>query len=127
NLVFVRDLLRRAHGATVRLMLAAHHYRESWQYEDEELAIAETRRVAFGRAMGAGSAVDADEARALRREFLQRIDDDLDTAGALRVIDLAATALAHSRLAAGADTIAGETLLGGMLDVIGARVTSPVA
>ena len=128
NLVFVRALLERVPGATVRLMLAAHHYRSSWQYDDEDLSAAEARRVAYLRAMEHGGALDTDEASAFRREFLERIDDDLDTPAALRVADLVATAVTHSNRPAGAaDTVRGDELMRGLLDIIGVRFPSAVS
>ena len=126
NLVFVRDLVERSSGATVRLMLAMHHYRDSWQFEEEELRIAEARRLSYARAMASGNVLDPRDARAFREEFMERLDDNLDTPGALRVADRAAAAVSRSSAAPGAAMVGGDTLMAQLLDVIGVRFPSAV-
>ncbi|MBV8195762.1 MAG: cysteine--tRNA ligase [Candidatus Dormibacteraeota bacterium] len=127
NLVFVRDLLHRVPGATVRLLLAAHHYRATWQFEEHELQHADARRRVYQEAAASMSALERTEANALRDEFMDRIDDDLDTPGALRIVDLAATALGHSDGSMTSDAVSADELITGMLDILGVRVTSAVA
>ena len=51
NLVFVRDLVARVPGAAVRLLLASHHYRESWAYDDAEVDAAAARHRRYLAAM----------------------------------------------------------------------------
>jgi L-cysteine:1D-myo-inositol 2-amino-2-deoxy-alpha-D-glucopyranoside ligase len=126
NLVFVRTLIEQTSAQTVRLLLAMHHFRESWTYEERELLAADTRRESYARAMASGNALEPDVARAFHDEFLARIDDDLDTPGALRVADDAAAAIMR-RDARSADAVAGDELLGSMLDILGARFTPAVA
>jgi L-cysteine:1D-myo-inositol 2-amino-2-deoxy-alpha-D-glucopyranoside ligase len=127
NLVWVRDLVERTSGATVRLMLAMHHYHDSWQYEEEELRIAEARRLSYARAMASGNVLDPRDARAFRDEFMERLDDNLDTPGALRVADRAAAAVSRSHAAEGAGMVGGDALMSSLLDVIGVRFPSTVA
>ena len=38
NLVFVSDLVARVPGGAVRILLSSHHYRQSWNYDDAEVA-----------------------------------------------------------------------------------------
>ena len=83
NLVFVGDLLEHHEPAVVRIALSSHHYRAGLDWDEALLAQATARLAAWRRA-GAGSAA-LDEVRA-------RLDDDLDTPGALRAIDAAARA-----------------------------------
>ncbi len=99
NLVFVRELLDRHGAAAVRLALASKHYRSAWDY-DEVLMIEAERRLerwlsASGRAGGGERLLEAVRAR---------LDDDLDTPGALELIDEAADL--------GADLLPSMALLG---------------
>jgi L-cysteine:1D-myo-inositol 2-amino-2-deoxy-alpha-D-glucopyranoside ligase len=86
NLVFVSRL--RAEGvepAAIRLALLAHHYRRDWQWTDQCLAQAQQRLARWRAAAAAGpEARDADTVLAGVRE---RLADDLDAPGALRIID----------------------------------------
>jgi len=98
NLVFVSDALRAAPPAAVRLLLASHHHRTSWEYDDLELRTASARHRAYLDCVHRGGVLDKDEASELERAFFDRLDDDLDTPGALLVLD--GMALAADRRAA---------------------------
>ncbi|MBV9101145.1 MAG: cysteine--tRNA ligase [Candidatus Dormibacteraeota bacterium] len=125
NLVFVRELLEHVPGTTIRLLLAAHHYRESWTYDAEEVSAADDRRRRYEEALRAPAALDAGEAGDLLRQFRERLDDDLDTPGALRVLDLAAAAALRSGHGGGVEP---AEMLGPMLGLLGARpAAAPVA
>ena len=82
NLVFVSDLLERFQGGAVRRYLLEQHYRETWSYSDEGL---EESAAAFKRwqdaAGGSGDRPD------LAERFWDALADDLDTPGAIRVLD----------------------------------------
>ena len=126
NLVFVRDLLERASSATIRLLLASHHYRDSWSYEDHEVQPAEERRRRYVSAALSGHAVDVNVATAFRDELLERIDDDLDTPGALRVADRAAAALTSGTSPVNEGSTGAAELMASLLDVLGVRVEGAV-
>ncbi len=83
NLVFVGELLKAHEPAALRLALLAHHYRSSWDWEPGCLVEAEARLDRW-RTAGRGEGA-LEEVRA-------RLDDDLDTPGALAAIDEAAAA-----------------------------------
>jgi L-cysteine:1D-myo-inositol 2-amino-2-deoxy-alpha-D-glucopyranoside ligase len=83
NLVFVGELLKEHEPAALRLALLAHHYRSSWDWEPGCLVEAEARLDRW-RTAGRGEGA-LEEVRA-------RLDDDLDTPGALAAIDEAAAA-----------------------------------
>jgi L-cysteine:1D-myo-inositol 2-amino-2-deoxy-alpha-D-glucopyranoside ligase len=122
NLVFVGDCLQRCAPGSVRLALAAHHYRTSWSVDWDELDAAEARRIAYRDAMTVGAALDPDEAAHAESEFFARLDDDLDTPGALRVLDdLAARArrTGPEQRDVGADV---ELLMRRLLSVLGCDV-----
>jgi L-cysteine:1D-myo-inositol 2-amino-2-deoxy-alpha-D-glucopyranoside ligase len=81
NLVFVGDLLKEVEPQVVRLALLAHHYRSDWEWDRRELDWAADRLERWRRA-GIGDGALA--------EVRRRLDDDLDTPGALAAIDDAA-------------------------------------
>ncbi|MDQ6838358.1 MAG: cysteine--tRNA ligase [Actinomycetota bacterium] len=83
NLVFVHDLLKDWEASAIRLAIIANHYRDSWDWHDQLMPDA-TERLARWRAAGEGVGA-LDDAR-------HRLDDDLDTPGALVAIDAAAAA-----------------------------------
>jgi len=84
NLVFVADLVKDWEPMSVRLALLGHHYREDWGWSAEDLPQA-AERLALWRSAPFRDLEDVrDLALAGVRE---RLDDDLDTPGALRVLD----------------------------------------
>ncbi len=83
NLVFVSDLLKTWDARVIRLAVQAHHYRDPWSWNDRIMPRANERLEAW-QAAGEGDGA-LDEVRA-------RLDDDLDTPGALAAVDEAAAA-----------------------------------
>jgi L-cysteine:1D-myo-inositol 2-amino-2-deoxy-alpha-D-glucopyranoside ligase len=118
NLVFVRELLADHAPATLRLLLAAHHYRSSWSYEASDLEIAEARRSAVDAVRDRQGRVSAVVAGALFSDFTARLDDDLDTPGALQVLDRAAASALAGADQAGA--VEAAPILDRMLALLGA-------
>jgi len=101
NLVFVSDLARDWDPRAIRLACISHHYRHSWEWNDQ-LMPAATERLSAWVAAGEGSAA-LDQVR-------KALDDDLDTPGAVEAIDAAAAkGLGVSEAAAllGVDVLAG--------------------
>jgi len=121
NLVFVGDCLQRCAPGSVRLALAAHHYRSTWSFEWDELAQAEARRVAYRTAMATNAVLDPQDAADLERAFFARLDDDLDTPGALRVLDDLAARM-HDAGARPRNGAEGEVLLRRLLAILGSDV-----
>jgi L-cysteine:1D-myo-inositol 2-amino-2-deoxy-alpha-D-glucopyranoside ligase len=101
NLVFVGDLVKEWEPMVVRLALLGHHYREDWEWIADDLPVAADRlarwRVAPLIAGGGVAAPALDDVR-------QRLDDDLDTPGALALLD--------EHAAAGRPVVEGAALLG---------------
>lgn len=97
NLVFVDKLRTEWDPRSIRLAVIEHHYRTEWEWDDELMPRNHARLVAWTASVGGSSSTVLDQVR-------DRLDDDLDTPGALRVIDEAA--------AAGADVSAAASLLG---------------
>jgi L-cysteine:1D-myo-inositol 2-amino-2-deoxy-alpha-D-glucopyranoside ligase len=85
NLVFVGDLLEEWEAAAIRLMVSSHHYRDSWEW-NESLMPAAAKRLQAWRKADAG---DGDAGLDAVRDAL---DNDLDTPGALALLDTEAAA-----------------------------------
>jgi L-cysteine:1D-myo-inositol 2-amino-2-deoxy-alpha-D-glucopyranoside ligase len=88
NLIWARDLLGHHTPDAIRLMVNAHPYHETWDYDEAELApadrLAEQLLVAVGAPSGAEAALVVDDAVA---RFEQALDDNLDTRRALGVLE----------------------------------------
>ncbi|HXA27923.1 MAG TPA: cysteine--tRNA ligase [Candidatus Angelobacter sp.] len=121
NLVFVGDCLQRVAPGAVRLALAEHHYRTAWSFDPAELDAAEARRLRYREAMAAATLLDPDDAAQAERDFFARLDDDLDTPGALRVLDGLAERIRNSTAHQGIDA---EPLLRRLLGVLGCDVSA---
>ena len=81
NLVFVSDLLKTWDARVIRLGVLAHHYRDSWSW-NEGIMPAAAERLAAWQAAGDGDAA--------LEEVRQALDTDLDTPAALAAVDQAA-------------------------------------
>jgi L-cysteine:1D-myo-inositol 2-amino-2-deoxy-alpha-D-glucopyranoside ligase len=117
NLVFTSDLVARAGPGAVRLLLNAHHWRTSWEYSESDLADAAERLDRYRATITAGAGVDPEAAAELERAYFERIDDNLDTSGALRVLDRIAAEAGTSAARSGSVRVA--ALLPRLLDVVG--------
>lgn len=92
NLVFAGDLLREYEPSAIRLALLSQHYRSSYEWSQSLLDEA-VSRLASWRKTGPGEG-GIEQAR-------ERLDDDLDTPGALRALDaVAASGVGVSQAAA---------------------------
>jgi L-cysteine:1D-myo-inositol 2-amino-2-deoxy-alpha-D-glucopyranoside ligase len=87
NLVFVDELVARSEPSAVRLSLLGQHYRHDWEWRDELLSRAQSRLATWRSAASAGAASEG-----LMRDVRDALDSDLDTPGALRLVDDAAHA-----------------------------------
>ncbi|MPZ73136.1 MAG: cysteine--tRNA ligase [Nitriliruptorales bacterium] len=85
NLVFVEDLLDRFEGGALRRYFLEHHYRADWTYDDDEATEAATKFKRWQEAAGS----DVRQAH-LHERFHAAMCDDLNTPGAIRVLDEAA-------------------------------------
>ncbi len=83
NLVFVSDLLKTFDARAIRLGVLAHHYRDSWSWNDGIMPAA-ARRLEAWQAAGVGDG-GLEAARSA-------LDADLDTPSALAAVDEAAAA-----------------------------------
>ena len=79
NLVLVSDLLGRFDADAIRVLLLRHHYRESWEYREQDLADAAQWLDALRQA-ARGAPPDV---APLNAEVMAALEDDLDTPRAL--------------------------------------------
>jgi L-cysteine:1D-myo-inositol 2-amino-2-deoxy-alpha-D-glucopyranoside ligase len=86
NLVFISDLLKTHDPRAIRLAIVAHHYRDSWEWDDGLMPAADARLERWLAATEAAGAVDSVDALAAVRSCL---DEDLDTPGAVAAVDAA--------------------------------------
>jgi L-cysteine:1D-myo-inositol 2-amino-2-deoxy-alpha-D-glucopyranoside ligase len=93
NLVFVDKLRTEWDPMVIRLGLIEHHYRTEWEWDDE-LMPRNAERLQRWRDAADGTASD------LLTEVRERLDDDLDSPGAVAAIDAAATRGTSIRAAA---------------------------
>jgi len=91
NLVLVRDLLQRYSADAVRVLLLSHHYRDPWEYTEEDMRRSAARAACYAEAAARplpGSAINDDEsgddnAQEARQRFDAALNNDLDTPTAL--------------------------------------------
>ncbi len=103
NLVFVSRLRGDQHGEKVdpmaiRLALIAEHYRADREWTDDVLKTAQQRLVQWREAVRRPTGPSADE---VVRQLRDRLADDLDTPGALAVVDDWASAALSGQGSAG--------------------------
>ena len=101
NLVFVDKLRTVYDPRAIRLGIIEHHYRNEWEWDDSLMPRNQARLESWLASAGGRPGAAGDEVLAAVRG---RLDDDLDTPGALAAIDAAA--------AGGTDVTAAAALLG---------------
>ena len=101
NLVFVDKLRTQFDPRSIRLGIIEHHYRREWEWEDTLMPRNHDRLVAWLASVGGTQGSILETVR-------ERLDDDMDTPGAVVAIDAAARA--------GEDVSPAAALLGVRLD-----------
>lgn len=106
NLVFVSELRKTWDTRAIRLGIVAHHYRDSWEWNDDIMPEAGARLAEWLRVSTAPNAIDSNVALEAVRACL---DNDLDTPGAVAAID---AAVATGEGVASAAALLGVFLIG---------------
>jgi len=83
NLVLVRDLLQRFDADSIRVLLLRHHYREPWEYTEDQLADA----AAWTRRLQDAARASAAPAGTPNLAVRAALEDDLDSPRALRLLE----------------------------------------
>lgn len=123
NLVFVRGLVERHHAGAVRVLLNLHHYRAGWEYHEEAMTAAATLHHELSAAVNGGGLLEAAAFNEMSLAFYERLDDDLDTQGALSVLQLAAESVTQGTVTDA--TVSARTALTGLLDSLGIEPEAP--
>jgi L-cysteine:1D-myo-inositol 2-amino-2-deoxy-alpha-D-glucopyranoside ligase len=123
NLVMVRDLLEGGcQPDAIRLCMVTHHYRQPWSYEDGEVesiaSLADKLRQAVTVSGGDGQSLEPALAEVA---FRAAMDDDLDTPGALDIMQQLADDILLSAEEGGA-VEAAQSSLRAMGQVMGLRL-----
>jgi L-cysteine:1D-myo-inositol 2-amino-2-deoxy-alpha-D-glucopyranoside ligase len=88
NLVFVGELLEDWQPVDIRTALLAHHYRQDWEWNSDDMPNAAGRLESWRKAAGhPGPAVAAGDTDPALEAVRRALDDDLDTPGALAALD----------------------------------------
>ncbi|MFM8600682.1 MAG: cysteine--tRNA ligase [Actinomycetota bacterium] len=104
NLVFVDKLRTMFDARAIRLGIIEHHYRNEWEWDDSLMPRNQARLENWLTSAGGGPGSTAGQGEKVLEAVRDLLDNDLDTPGALAVIDRAA--------ADGADVTAAAALLG---------------
>lgn len=83
NLVLVRDLLQRYDADSIRVLLLRHHYREPWEYTEDQLEDAQGWTL---RLREAAAEIDDQGETPATAAVRAALDNDLDTPRALAVL-----------------------------------------
>jgi L-cysteine:1D-myo-inositol 2-amino-2-deoxy-alpha-D-glucopyranoside ligase len=112
NLVFVSRLRSAGVDPTaIRLALLAHHYREDWEWTDDELTAAQDRLATWREAARLDAGIDSEQVVARIRAALA---DDLDAPAALAAVD----AWADASLAIDGDDAYAPSLIARAVDAL---------
>ena len=101
NLVFIDALRKERDPATIRLAIIGHQYRTEWEWDDGLMDRSQAQLDSWRAAAAAAGGSVGELLDAVR----ERLDDDLDTPGAFRLIDAAVAAGDGPGVAAAADLL----------------------
>ena len=95
NLILVRKLLETYSASAIRFYLLSHHYRKTWEYDEEELKKAEKQISVVKQALrhsgdpditSGDSRIDPVQGQDPSNEFTALMDNDIDTPAALSLM-----------------------------------------
>ena len=124
NLVFVRDLVDSEGAAVVRLLLSAHHHRSDWEYHSALLDAARERWQRYRAVIDGDARLSDADAGEFLDAVTNRIADDLDTPGALAILDALAEQASRQRTHGSVASAEVLTALLGTLGIAAAAVAA---
>lgn len=87
NLVMISDLLKKYSPNVIRWILLSHHYRQPWEFEEEELINAEKTLVKINNELKKVKRTEAERRNEIyMKRFIHFMDNDLNTPDALKLI-----------------------------------------
>jgi cysteinyl-tRNA synthetase len=110
NLTRVSDLLQHYSPDAIRLLLLSYHYHTEWEYSPGAIRLAADRAARLRATLAAADGADSDQqpdelATRTRAKVTARLEDDLDTPGALAAIEDLAGVMRARPVAGGASTL----------------------
>ncbi|MEX2028639.1 MAG: cysteine--tRNA ligase [Candidatus Curtissbacteria bacterium] len=85
NMIFVHDLLSKYSPNAIRIFLLSHHYRKSWNYQEQELKQAKLLAQILESKSRDGNLKNGD-VKKLTPDFFNALDNDLNTPDALNIL-----------------------------------------
>ncbi len=125
NLILMDDLLKQFSPDAVRLYLASHHYRDSWEYDRANLEWNIKMAERWTQAARGGRRNPALIMDATRQAFRAALDNDLDTPQAIAVLDGLASEVLNDQYSSNEKPAAQATLLE-LAGILGLRLGAPV-
>lgn len=86
NLILVSDLLKKYSPNAIRYMLLKHHYREPWEYHEEELKEAE-EKVSLIQTYMKSLPETKNDNNTTRESFVKALENDLNVPSAIQILE----------------------------------------
>jgi len=87
NLIMVSDLLKTYSPNTIRYLLLSHHYRDSWEYHDEEVQKAKKVMDVIETKLKSAKQQESQNENEALKQFAMALSDDLNTPKALSLLN----------------------------------------
>ncbi|MBA3944366.1 MAG: cysteine--tRNA ligase [Herpetosiphonaceae bacterium] len=122
NMAFVDDVLKSYSGAALRLATLKQPYHDPYEYREADIQAAEQQAMALRDALAVLSEATGEQTAldgtAYRNRFVQTLDDNFDTPGAIMILDELAAAIVETAHA-GRNVQAAQHLLHELAGVLG--------
>lgn len=116
NLVMVSKLLKTYSANAIRLMLLSHHYRTPWEYRQKDMDKAQREMDDLEEVLTTKPVLPGEEDMPIVKQFIQALENDLDTPKALAII----FELAQEQKAT--PTLTNQQALEEMLQILGFKI-----
>jgi L-cysteine:1D-myo-inositol 2-amino-2-deoxy-alpha-D-glucopyranoside ligase len=125
NLAMMSDLLKEYTPDALRLYLVSYHYRASWEYNAAQLKAMAAMAQTWQDAVQGARPETTTRLESVREAFRQAMDDDLNTPGAVAVLDKLAKDVQAGNYR-GEQQQAAQGTLRELAGILGMRLGSPV-